>query len=56
MPIRGEAIGTLQCERGSNRIDFFLTPLFGTREAKADRDPRKANVTVLPSPSNDSRE
>ena len=48
IPIRGEAIGTVHCERTSNRIDFFLTPLFGTREAKAERDPRKANLTVLP--------
>ena len=38
IPIRGEAIGTLHCERSSNRIDFFLTPLFGTRQAKAERD------------------
>jgi hypothetical protein len=56
IPIREEAIGTLHCERSSNRIDFFLTPLFGTREAKAERDARKANVTVLPSRSNDSQE
>jgi hypothetical protein len=56
IPIRGDAIGTLRCERSSNRIDFFLTPLFGTREAKSKRDPRKPNLTVLPSRSNDSRE
>jgi hypothetical protein len=55
IPIRGEAIGTLHCERSSNRIDFFLTPLFGTREAKPECDPRKAKPTVLPSLSNDSR-
>src|SRR4051794_10399275 len=52
IPIRGEAIGTLHCERALNRIDFFLTPLIGTTEAK---DPRKTNRTVLPSPPNDSR-
>src|SRR4051795_11551986 len=51
IPIRGEAIGTLHCERALNRIDFFLTPLIGTRKAKAERDPRKSNLTVLPSPS-----
>jgi hypothetical protein len=56
MPTREESIGTLRYERSSNRMDFFLTPLFGTREAKAERDPRKANLTVLPLRSNDSRE
>jgi hypothetical protein len=56
IPIRGGLVGTLHCERTSNRIDLFLTPLFGTRRAKADSYPRKGNLTVLPLASNDSRE
>ena len=49
IPIPGEAVATLHCERTSNRIDFFLTPLFGT-------DRRKANLTILPGPNNASPE
>ena len=54
--IREEGIATLHYERTSNRIDFFLTPLFATRKTRADSDPRNANVTVLPSESTDSTE
>ena len=55
IPVRGEANGTLHCERGTNRIDFFLTPLF--RNAQGDRNnTRKPKLTVLPSWSNDSEE
>ena len=53
--IRGEAIGTLRCERISNRIDFFLTPLFGTREEKGETCRGKTNLIVLPSPHDDTR-
>jgi hypothetical protein len=56
IPTRAEAIGTLHWERRSNRIDFFLTPLFGTRGAEAASNPREAKVTVLPLLSNDSGE
>jgi hypothetical protein len=40
----------------ANRIDFFLSPMFGTREEEGDTCPRKTNLTILPSPTDDPRE
>jgi hypothetical protein len=56
IPIPGEAVATLHCERTSNRIDFFLSPLFGTTESRVETDRRKANLTILPGPNNASPE
>ena len=55
-PIPGEAVATLHCERTSNRLDFFLSPLFGTTESRVETDRRKANLTILPAPSDASPE
>ena len=55
IPIQA-ASGKLHCERSSNRIDFFLTPLFGTTESRVETDRRKANLTILPGPNNASPE
>jgi hypothetical protein len=56
IPMCGEAIGALHCERNLNRIDFFLTPLFGTRKAQADMHPGKTNLVILSPRCNDSPE
>jgi hypothetical protein len=56
IPLSAEAIGTLRFERTGNRMDFFLTPLFGRGPTKEDGYSRKANLTVLPSPSDPSGE
>jgi hypothetical protein len=55
--IEREAIGTLHWERGSNRIDFFLSPLFGNRQREANNtDSRTPELTILPPPSNEPGE
>jgi hypothetical protein len=52
-----EPIGTLHWERRSNRIDFFLSPLFGNRQRDTGQtDAPKPKLSVSPASSNESGE
>jgi hypothetical protein len=50
-----ESIGSLHWERLPNRIDFFLSPHFGSRQRDTDHtDAPNPKLSVFPASSNES--